>query len=93
MTFGGTYDYSLSPRSLPDLIAMKHDLRYNNLDINGAGGLFSSSAAIPADLAFSRDMLKISSMRGVSTGDRFIAGTTGIFIGSIALFKMNRLTP
>lgn len=93
MTFGGDYDYSLSPRSLPDLIAMKHDLRYNEMKIAGASGLFTSSAASHADLAFSRDMLKISSMSGVSTGDRFIAGTTGVFIGSIALFKMNRLTP
>ncbi len=61
--------------------------------IEGVSGLFTSSAAIPTDLSFSSDMIKIASMQGVSPADRFVAGTTGMFIGSIALFKLNRLTP
>ena len=92
-TFAGNYDYRLSPRSLPDLIAMQHDLRYDDLRIKGGSGLFTSNKAIPADLVFARDMMKIASMPYVSAPDRIVAGTTGAFIGSIAMFKLNRLMP
>lgn len=85
-TYSGKYTYSYIPTTITDYPAIGHDRRYDNLQIEGASGLYFDSRAIGADWRFVREQFQIYS-RIPDPVDKANALLLGIGLGVCALPK------
>jgi len=86
MTNSGKYTYSYVPTMITDYPAIGHDRRYDNLQINGASGLFFDTRAIGADWKFVGEQFQLFQIMSdpVNKANSLILG---IGLGSSALSK------
>ena len=84
--YSGKDDYSLVPQRPEDIPSLFHDLTYNDLKIEGAGGLFTAKSAIAADYRFVAQQLAIS-ITSNNIRTKFTAGALGVGLGLFALPK------
>jgi RHS repeat-associated protein len=85
-TYAGNDDYSYKPQRIEDYPGLIHDLAYDKMKINGAGGLFTATNAISTDYKFVTQELVIS-IYSTNIRTKITAGALGVGLGACALPK------
>ena len=74
-------NFSYIPSNKSEYTAIGHDRRYDNLGIEGGGGLLFDTRSIGADWKFVSEEFSIATNTFNNPVDRICAGTLGFFLG------------